>query len=224
MEPTGASFMVSAKRLVLVVDHFGDDARTLRRSIDDVSRLRYDLAHELGHVLLLDCCSYNSSENSDVEAAVGPPAFADLLDNSLDASLAGATQAGAAFTSPLDGLRFNLWSRRVGASVELVSPVPGFVHFRGIYGPARALTGSRSPRVALPPDNRAALLRLLGGILAVLCLMLVRVLAALSRRPDALTFVLVMLAACLRYGRREDPDDGTSLPIRRYRPSLGSCP
>ena len=62
------------------------------------------------------------------------------------------------------------------------------------------------------PDSKAAFVRMLDGILAALCLTLILVLAALARRPDGLTFVLVMLAACLRYGRREEPDDHTFLP------------
>jgi hypothetical protein len=33
-----------------------------------------------------------------------------------------------------------------------------------------------------------------------------------------------MLAACLRYGRREEPDDHTFLPRHRYRKSPGSRP
>jgi hypothetical protein len=56
-------------------------------------------------------------------------------------------------------------------------------------------------------DSKAALLRFVDGVLAALCLLLVRVLAALARHPDVLTFVLVMLAACLRYGRRGESDD-----------------
>lgn len=72
-------------------------------------------------------------------------------------------------------------------------------------------------------DRRAAFLRLLDGLLAVLCLLLVRVLAALSRRPDVRTFVLVMLAVCLRYGRREESDDYALPAPCRHERSLGSC-
>ena len=72
-------------------------------------------------------------------------------------------------------------------------------------------------------DSKATLLHLIDSMLAALCLLLVRVLAALSRRPDVLTFVLIMLAACLRYGRREEADDYSSLPMPRYERSLGSC-
>jgi hypothetical protein len=74
------------------------------------------------------------------------------------------------------------------------------------------------------PDSNAALLRMLDGILAALCLMLVLVLAALAQRPDGLTFVLVMLAACLRYGRREEPDDYAFLPKVDIGHRQGSSP
>lgn len=76
----------------------------------------------------------------------------------------------------------------------------------------------------VPQVDRAALLRLLDGILTALGLTLILVLAALARRPDGLMFVLVMLAACLRYGRREEPGDHAWLPGHQYRTSLGSSP
>ena len=65
---------------------------------------------------------------------------------------------------------------------------------------------------------------MLDGILAALCLMFVLVLAALARRPDGLIFVLVMLAACLRYGRREEPDDHAFLPKADTGHRQGSSP
>ena len=76
----------------------------------------------------------------------------------------------------------------------------------------------------VPQIDRAALLHLLDGILTALGLTLILVLAALARRPDGLTFVLVMLAACLRYGRREEPGDPRLAAQVQYRTSLGSSP
>jgi hypothetical protein len=171
------------------------DARTLRRRISDMSRERFDLAHEVGHTLLLQG---SSLRNTAVGEAVEAPAFADLVDNSIDASLAGTTQASASFASPLDGMRFKLWSRRLDGPVKNFCPVQAFAPTRGSHelpGSPVLLTFRDD---ALPRDTKAALLRFLDGILAALRLMLVRVLDALSRRPDALAFVLVMLAACLR--------------------------
>jgi hypothetical protein len=77
---------------------------------------------------------------------------------------------------------------------------------------------------ALPRDGRAALLHLLDGTIATLGLALVCVLAGLSHRPDALMFVLIMLAVCRRYGRREEPANHAFLPTRRFQTSLGSRP
>ena len=76
----------------------------------------------------------------------------------------------------------------------------------------------------LAATSRPALLRFIDGILAALRLMLVLVLTALSQQLDALAFVLVMLAVCLRYGRREEPDELAFLPMRRNQTSLERCP
>ena len=56
---------------------------------------------------------------------------------------------------------------------------------------------------------RDSLLRLLNDIRALLrlMLMLIRVLRALSRRPDRLDFVLILLASCRSYGHRGEPAD-----------------
>jgi hypothetical protein len=77
-----------------------------------------------------------------------------------------------------------------------------------------------------PTDSRspAEILRFIDGFLAALRLLLLLVLTALSQQLDALSFVLVMLAACLRYGRRAEPGDHDFLPMRRNLTSLGSCP
>ena len=73
-------------------------------------------------------------------------------------------------------------------------------------------------------NSRAGLLRVIDGILAALRLLLVLVLTALTRQLNARTFVLVMLAVCLRYGRRTEPGDHAFLPMRRNLTSLGSRP
>ena len=54
---------------------------------------------------------------------------------------------------------------------------------------------------------RENLLRLVDGIRAALCLMLMLILSTLSRRLDALSFVLILLATSRRFGRRSDPGD-----------------
>jgi hypothetical protein len=62
-------------------------------------------------------------------------------------------------------------------------------------------------RLDLAPDLRDQLLRLVDGIRSTLRLMLLRVLSALSRRPNALGFGLVLLATARCFGHRGEPDD-----------------
>jgi hypothetical protein len=65
---------------------------------------------------------------------------------------------------------------------------------------------------AILPYYRQGLLRLIDGIRTILRLILVRVLSALSRCPNAINAVLVLLAASRRYGLRSEPSDYT-LPV-----------
>lgn len=62
-------------------------------------------------------------------------------------------------------------------------------------------------RLDLAPDLRDQLLRLVDGIRSTLRLMLLRVRSALSRRPNALGFGLVLLATARRFEHRGEPDD-----------------
>jgi hypothetical protein len=71
---------------------------------------------------------------------------------------------------------------------------------------------------------RKDLLRFVGGIIAALSLMLVLVLAALSRRINATNLVLLLIAACQRFGHRDEPGDGDSLRVRRYLSLPGTVP
>ncbi len=68
-------------------------------------------------------------------------------------------------------------------------------------------------RLSLAPDLREQMLRLVDGIRSTLRLMLIRVLGALSRRPNALGFGLVLLAIARCFGHRGEPDDDV-LPVR----------
>ena len=84
----------------------------------------------------------------------------------------------------------------------------------------------------LQASFRASLLRLVDTVLAMLrfYLRLLRVLGherfiVLARRgrpPGTVPFVLVLLAACRRYGHRSEPDDHAPLLIRRQLVSVGS--
>jgi hypothetical protein len=184
-------FLVVGPGTVLTSNHViaHRQARDLRRGIEDLSRLRYDLAHENAHLQLLG--GANSTGMTACLEAIDWLAAVARLNEWLQAPSSDADPASALVAQQPDGGPWLL---------------PKF------------------NEAALPRDSGVALLRLLDGILAALCLMLVRVLAALSRHPDALMFVLIMLAACLRYGRREEPGDHAFLLTRRYQTSLGSCP
>lgn len=60
--------------------------------------------------------------------------------------------------------------------------------------------------------DTAILRRLIDGIRAILRLVLIRVLSGLSRCPDTINAILVLLAASRRYGLRSEPSDYT-LPV-----------
>jgi hypothetical protein len=143
-------------------------ARDLRRDIQDVSSLRYTLAHENAH-LQLDSRSPNFS---------GMAALLEVLH-----LLAGLVRFDERPQAPsTDAILANAWL------VQNQNAGHGFV---GLPSPRLPLAFREG---VLPRNNKSASLRLLDGILAALCLMLMRVLAALSRHPDGLIFVLVMLA------------------------------
>jgi hypothetical protein len=61
--------------------------------------------------------------------------------------------------------------------------------------------------IAMSDDLRRSLIRLVGGIRSALRLALLHFRVALARRPSVLSFLLVLLAVCLRFGRRSEPDD-----------------
>jgi hypothetical protein len=172
-----------------------DHVHDLRRAIADVSGLRNTLAHEQAH-LLIPWRSPNSSGMTAAVEAFQWLAGATRVDERPQASPADAILAR---TPPMQ-------DQDLGHDfVELPT--------------SRLLM-----RFVEDVLNRIALLRFLASILAPLCLRLARVLAACSRRPGTLAFLLVMLAVCRRYGRHDDPDDHHFLPMRRYLTSWGGCP
>lgn len=64
-------------------------------------------------------------------------------------------------------------------------------------------------------DRRAALLRLVDGLIAAVRRMLMTMLAASVRGSAAIGFLLVMLAAVRHFGRRGEPDHDASLACLR---------
>jgi hypothetical protein len=73
-------------------------------------------------------------------------------------------------------------------------------------------------------DMLRSMVRLLNGVIRTERLMRLLVRNGLMCRSNALAFVLVILAACRRYGRRSEPDGCTILITRRHLVSMGSCP
>lgn len=73
--------------------------------------------------------------------------------------------------------------------------------------------------VTLSEDLRRDLLRLIGGIRSALRLALLRYRAALTRRPDRRSLLLVLLAVSRHFGRRGEPDD-YALPARMPMPVI----
>jgi hypothetical protein len=104
-------------------------------------------------------------------------------------------------------------------------------------GPTASAAGPGSARSELPrlcyrlttgnlsllADSFAAVVRLLDRVIGALLLMRMLVRTGLSHRAYARAFVLLILAACRRYGRRSEPDDHASLLIRRHLVLMGSC-
>lgn len=68
------------------------------------------------------------------------------------------------------------------------------------------------------------MMRLFDRAIEVLSLICLIVRSGLRHRPNALAFVMVVLAACHRYGHRSEPDDHASLLYRRHLVIRGSCP
>lgn len=138
--------------------------------------------------------------------------------------------------SVCDPTAFGPWSRYASAALQPITLTQYFEYgCQGIvvvpcspFQNLRENLGCRAFRLTFQddalPTGSTAFLRFIDGSLAALRLMLVLVLATLSQQLDALDFVLVILAACLRYGRREEPDDHAFLPMRRNKTSLGWCP
>jgi hypothetical protein len=108
-----------------------------------------------------------------------------------------------------------MWSGQWSPSIGIEVGVADHAQWSGGFC-SRLLPGTLYPSLARL-ESVAALVRLLDGILAALCLLLVLVLTAVTRRPDGLIYVLIMLAACLHYGHRGEPDDRSFLHLRQKR-------
>lgn len=148
-------------------------------------------------------------------------------------------------SSNLNDLRFNIdgasrlrsviadeLSRCDLQSGSVVAGQPGFLS--PLFSSAAITTAPKQPTVVrsagspLPakPSARSGkmLLRLIDGILAALCLLLVRILSALSQISDAVPYVCMVIATSHRYGRRDEPASLRSLPPSLYLKSQGRVP
>jgi hypothetical protein len=204
---------------VIQAKHAKAAAQQVRSAVEDLSEFRNLLVDGQNR---LSCTFFTSPLCEFVDASLD----ATLLpEPSLEESSAvGLWHAGAAY-NPLPASRWlGLADVRFGYlgpddSAITLAPEPDVDE---LY-PGYSYYCAPLP-TWLEPDDRERLQRFVGGIIAVLSLVLVRVLAALSRMVNAVNLVLVMIAACLRYGHRQEPDDHNSLPARRYQSWPGRAP
>lgn len=199
-----------------------DHARDLRSSIEDVSRLRFSLAHENAHLVLAPSGPNYTGATALAEGIQWIAGIVQVNDW-LQLPPGVAATADTAPTFPPDGTLLSPWSHRTSAPAEVTIQAQSSLYGGGSGGLRGRLIALTFREDVLPPDNNAALLRLLDGILAALCLMLVLVLAALGRHLDVRTFALVMLAACLHYGHRGEPADHAFLPSADIRRCWGAA-
>jgi hypothetical protein len=85
-----------------------------------------------------------------------------------------------------------------------------------LCSPGQPPPGALMAELAPPADTSVVLRRLMNGIRAVLCLVLMLASRAASRRLNTPSFVLVLLAASRRYGHRSEPDGRAFLPSRMF--------
>lgn len=222
--------MATSKKLILVEssadqDHISD----LQRSIGKLSTLRnnFSQAHEIGHLALehrepnrTGMVAYH--ESLKWLAGIERLAVADWLT----APSADAVLSIGPVALPLAEPPSSLSPWQIRTAIRMFRQEQSvldqsFEHWRARppgFGSIRVLFRGGS----LLADSWIASLSLIDSLLRVFhCMMALRV--AISRRPGILTFVLLLLAVCLRYGRREEPDDHAFLPIRRYQTSLGAA-
>lgn len=192
-----------------------DHVRDLRRAIGGLQILRADVA-------AIGVLAFSADTSGQRDHAVSV-ALAESRQRRLDWDNTARESLPSVVVYTVDtvpAVAFQPRFPRFALLPQDQKPVP-VQGFGGLSNPLLLLL--RILEDVISADTEAALRHLLDSLVAVLSLVLVQVLAALSRRPDTLTFALVMLAACLRYGRREEPDDDASLRVRRQM-SFGSCP
>ena len=142
MAITGTGFVATG---VLITSPALDHVSDLRRSIGQVSRLRFTLAHENAHLLFLD--RHGSNRTGSTAFMEAFQLLSSVTRGAPDGWWLSGAQADAAPARP-----------------PLLPPDQPTGHgFGGLRGPFILLTFRKD---VLSPDNRAAFLRLIDGVLA----------------------------------------------------------
>ena len=210
----------------------------LSAQIDQLSvrRNAYSHAHELSHRLLIVNGADTAAKNVVVAIVDGfawsrvnawrPPTDwashfpgASVLPSRLDSRLligSSTPHLPTWCTSDFAGMPAGMWLRtdpQAGSKSTSARTAPPHVLYCLLVSAGSTIV-----------DGWASIVRVFDRVLAALHLMRIRVRTGIRHHPNALTFVLVMLAACRHYGKRSEPDDHASLVIRRHLVSMGSCP
>jgi hypothetical protein len=232
---------------VLAVEGTSDLAclRTLDQRIGQLSARRnaYSQAHELAHhvmaanegdlagtVVVIDSVLMLEDRDHD-QLTDWPTSFATGVTQPSPSPMSLFTSTPSAFrlpawnTRPFAGMMAQTWLDSGDGTQATATPTLSVRN----PDPARSAPPSviyhlSVGAASLIIDSWAAIVRVIDSVLAAMRLMRLLVRAGLGYGLNALTFVLVMLAACRHYGHRSEPDDHASLLIRRNLVSMGSCP
>lgn len=170
--------------------HRSKSPASLRRSIADLSWLRNELAR---------------GDRQWVGSVGFQPEGGDLLlspgdERDVDRGL-------LRFIGDRPSLTWHRVVRRLGLSLRTIVGFDVDEMHVWLTSPRDELSPVRALIAWLSENARGRLLRLVDGIRAALCLVLMLVLAALAHRPDAGYLTLVLIAVSRHFGRRGEPDD-----------------
>ena len=138
------------------------------------------------------------------------------------AKLRSAHRLPAWNTHAFAGLPTDTWAApgHASPSVNPAFPIGGLA--ASLPAPAQVVIHLHVGTRTLLVDGWAAMVRVIDSVLMLLRLMRLLVHSGLRCRANIGSFVLVILAACRRYGRRSEPDDHASLFTRQKLVSMGS--
>jgi hypothetical protein len=215
--------------------------RALDRSINELNaaRRRFSLIHDLGHHILAEPGANESGMSAVFDGLlILTKAEHDHLADLPSALSGGVLQPGATLSTlpverqPAPGLP--TWNTRLFAGIAAGASFGVDPRAAGqqpantnavAFPPAVARVAFRVPTGVGPllVDSWAAMVRAIDRVLTAELLMRLVVCAGIRCRARANSFVLVVIAACRRYGRRSEPDDYASLLSGRNLVSMGSC-